>query len=195
MYKGNFMFKSNSNQIILCGCGGQHYLVLNEISTYIFNLQVSLQFISQLNNIFHLKDFFLNLASIYIYFVIVSVNGLVRLLIKNYNNLFWSLWYSLLEIIQEIWYLVQSIRNANFILLLVQSIRNLCSSISGLIHHLVSQLNIVKNMIIVIQRYLYFVIRFSKKYLLYLDNGTLCSSKIPRNNSLIFLFRVCNCDM
>ena len=31
--KGNFMSKSNSNKIKLCGGGGQHYLVLNKIST------------------------------------------------------------------------------------------------------------------------------------------------------------------
>ena len=32
--KGNFMLKSNSNKIMLCGGGGQHYLVLNKISMY-----------------------------------------------------------------------------------------------------------------------------------------------------------------
>ena len=31
--KGNIMLKSNSNEIMLCGGGGQHYLVLNKIST------------------------------------------------------------------------------------------------------------------------------------------------------------------
>ena len=31
--KGNFTSKSNSNKIKLCGDGGQHYLVLNKIST------------------------------------------------------------------------------------------------------------------------------------------------------------------
>ena len=30
--KGNFTLKSNSNKIILCGVGWQHYLVLNKIS-------------------------------------------------------------------------------------------------------------------------------------------------------------------
>ena len=31
--KGNFTLKPNSNKILLCGGGGQHYLVLNKIST------------------------------------------------------------------------------------------------------------------------------------------------------------------
>ena len=31
--KGNFTSKSNSNKIKLCGGGGQHYLILNKIST------------------------------------------------------------------------------------------------------------------------------------------------------------------
>ena len=31
--EGNFMSKSNSNKIKLCGGGGQQYLVLNKIST------------------------------------------------------------------------------------------------------------------------------------------------------------------
>ena len=31
--KGNFTLKSNSNKIMLCGGGRQHYLVLNKIST------------------------------------------------------------------------------------------------------------------------------------------------------------------
>ena len=31
--KGNMTSKSNSNKIKLCGGGGQHYLVLNKIST------------------------------------------------------------------------------------------------------------------------------------------------------------------
>ena len=31
--KGNFTSKSNSNKIKLCGGGGQHYLVLDKIST------------------------------------------------------------------------------------------------------------------------------------------------------------------
>ena len=29
--KGNFMLKYNSNKIMLCGGGGQHYFVLNKI--------------------------------------------------------------------------------------------------------------------------------------------------------------------
>ena len=31
--KGNFMLKSNSNKIMLCWGGWQHYLVLSKIST------------------------------------------------------------------------------------------------------------------------------------------------------------------
>ena len=31
--KGNFMLKSNSNKIMLCGGGGQYYIVFNKIST------------------------------------------------------------------------------------------------------------------------------------------------------------------
>ena len=31
--KGNFMLKSNSNKILLCGGGEQHYLVLSKLST------------------------------------------------------------------------------------------------------------------------------------------------------------------
>ena len=31
--KGNFTSKSNLNKIKLCGGGGQHYLVLNKVST------------------------------------------------------------------------------------------------------------------------------------------------------------------
>ena len=31
--KGNIRSKSNSNKIKLCGGGGQHYLILNKIST------------------------------------------------------------------------------------------------------------------------------------------------------------------
>ena len=31
--KGNFTLKSNSNKIMLCGGGGQHYLVLDKILT------------------------------------------------------------------------------------------------------------------------------------------------------------------
>ena len=31
--KGTFTLKSNSNKIMLCWCGGQHYLVLNKIYT------------------------------------------------------------------------------------------------------------------------------------------------------------------
>ena len=34
--KGNFTSKSNSNKIKLCGGGGQHYLVLNKLSTLKF---------------------------------------------------------------------------------------------------------------------------------------------------------------
>ena len=36
--KGNFKSKSNSNKIKLCGDGGQHYLVLNKVSTLYFRL-------------------------------------------------------------------------------------------------------------------------------------------------------------
>ena len=50
--KGNFTSKSNSNKIMLCV--GQHYLVLNKISK-IFHFQVSLQFLSEFNNIFQCK--------------------------------------------------------------------------------------------------------------------------------------------
>ena len=35
--KGNFMLKSNSNKIMLCGGGGQHILGLNKISTLWFH--------------------------------------------------------------------------------------------------------------------------------------------------------------
>ena len=38
--KGNFTLKSNSNKIMLCGGGGQLYLVLNKIS--IFSVFMSL---------------------------------------------------------------------------------------------------------------------------------------------------------
>ena len=31
--KGNFMLKSLSNKIMLCGDGGQYYLILSKIST------------------------------------------------------------------------------------------------------------------------------------------------------------------
>ena len=50
--KGSFKLKPNSNEIMLCGGGGQHYLVLNKISTYYLIFYVSLQFLSELNNIF-----------------------------------------------------------------------------------------------------------------------------------------------
>ena len=50
--KGNFTLKFNSNKIMLYG---QHYLVLNKISMKYF-FYVSLQFLSELNNIFDVKD-------------------------------------------------------------------------------------------------------------------------------------------
>ena len=46
------MLKSNSNKMMLCWGGGQHYLVLNKILTKYFHYN----FLSELNNISHVKD-------------------------------------------------------------------------------------------------------------------------------------------
>ena len=53
--KRNLSLKSNSNKIKLCGVGGQHYLVLNKISTLKFHIYGFLQFLRELKNIFHVK--------------------------------------------------------------------------------------------------------------------------------------------
>ena len=43
--------KSNSDKIMFCGGGGKQYFVLEKISLRKFRLQ----FLSELNNIFHVK--------------------------------------------------------------------------------------------------------------------------------------------
>ena len=50
--KENLTLKSNSNMIKLCEGRGQHYPVLNKFSKV---FKVSLHFLSELNNIFHVK--------------------------------------------------------------------------------------------------------------------------------------------
>ena len=49
------MLKSNSKMIMLCGGGERHHLVTYEFDFNVILFLVSLQFLSQLNNIFHVK--------------------------------------------------------------------------------------------------------------------------------------------
>ena len=53
--KGNFTSKSNSNKIKLCRGGGNIILFKIRFQRYNFIIWVSLQFLSELNNIFHVK--------------------------------------------------------------------------------------------------------------------------------------------
>ena len=57
--KGNFTLKSNSNKIMLCGGGGQPYLVLIRLQRNIFIFKSLYNFLRELNDIFYVKIYFL----------------------------------------------------------------------------------------------------------------------------------------
>ena len=56
--KGNFTLKSNLNKVMLYGGGGQHYLVLKRFQRNSFISESLSNFISESNNILHVKGLF-----------------------------------------------------------------------------------------------------------------------------------------